>query len=236
MSHRSIICCTLLCVYFVSELSYLKDLSEKAKFGRQLARNSSEDVRLFFSDPLLGSQRTAILFLFTYHTHPKVKDSAALINGFLCFEQAVLLWRQRHARLVETFIGRRPGTGGSSGVEYIDATAQQYRIFTDIWRIRSLCVARTKLDFDPDDGAVFLTQEPFLTDLAQVEADIKAETQAIKDAAAAAAIAAAAAVAAAGAGGQQPGDAVRAAAAGPAASSSTAIAAGIGPGAAGQTL
>ena len=167
------------------ELSYLKDLSEKAKFGRQLARNSSDDVRLFFADPLLGTPRSAILFLFTYHMHPSFKEAAALINGFLKFEQAVLLWRLRHARMVEMFIGRRPGTGGSSGVEYIDQTAAQYRIFTDIWRIRSLCVAASKLDFDPTDGAASFGPEHFSEDINEVEAGIRAETQRIKDEAAA---------------------------------------------------
>lgn len=167
------------------ELSYLKDLSEKAKFGRQLARNSSDDVRLFFADPLLGTPRSAILFLFTYHMHPSFKEAAALINGFLKFEQAVLLWRLRHARMVEMFIGRRPGTGGSSGVEYIDQTAAQYRIFTDIWRIRSLCVAASKLDFDPTDGAANFGPDRFSEDIEEVEAGIRAETQRIKDEAAA---------------------------------------------------
>lgn len=163
------------------EQSYLKDLTEKAKFGRTLARNSSEDVKMFFKDPLLGVQRTSILFLFTYHTHPKLAATSELVSGMLAIEQAVLLWRQRHARMVECFIGRRPGTGGSSGVEYIDATAAQYRIFTDIWRIRSLCVARSKINFDPDNGAVWPVPSPVKTNMREVEEGIRAETQAIKD-------------------------------------------------------
>ena len=169
------------------EQAYLKDLTEKAKFGRTLARNSSEDVKLFFKDPLLGVQRTSILFLFTYHTHPKLAATSELVSSMLAIEQAVLLWRHRHARMVESFIGRRPGTGGSSGVEYIDATATQYRIFTDIWRIRSLCVARSKINFDPDNGAVWTeggSSERMSSNLKEVEEGIRAETQAIKDRAA----------------------------------------------------
>jgi len=210
------------------EISYLKDLTEKARFGRQLARNSAEDVRAFFADPLLGKQRAAILYLFTYHTHPACAPAAALVNGFLLFEQAVILWRQRHARMVEMFIGRRPGTGGSSGVEYIDNTAQQYRIFTDLWRIRSLCVSRSKLAFDPDEGALSYAEAgtQMDTDIARVEEEIRAETQRIKDAAKAQQKQADGSVPAAAA----------AAAVGGAATSSTSIAAGIGPGAGvGQT-
>jgi tryptophan 2,3-dioxygenase len=226
------------------ELAYLADLVEKAKFGRTLARNSSSDIKAFFSDPMLGIQRASILYLFTYHTHPSCTLMASFVNSFLLLEQSILLWRQRHARMVEMFIGRRPGTGGSSGVEYIDQTAAQYRIFTDLWRIRSLCVARSKLHFDPDQGAVVFdeTTAQFETDYKKVEAQIRVEQDKLKEKSAAQAPAEAASA-----------DAVRAplsasmahaishkeisppsnaAADGPLANSATSIAAGIGPGAA----
>jgi len=74
---------------------------------------------------------------------------AALLKALLDFEQGMLIWRQRHARMVETFIGRRIGTGGSSGVDFLDATAVKYRVFQDMWRIRSLMMARSKLQYDP---------------------------------------------------------------------------------------
>ena len=64
---------------------------------------------------------------------------------------ALILWRQRHARVAEFFIGRKMGTGGSSGVEYLDATSLQYRVFNDLWQIRSLAVPSARLDFDPDN-------------------------------------------------------------------------------------
>ena len=48
-------------------------------------------------------------------------------------EQAMVIWRQRHARMVERVIGRRTGTGGSAGVDYLDQTALRYRVFGDVW-------------------------------------------------------------------------------------------------------
>mgnify|MGYP003534758045 CR=1 FL=1 len=50
----------------------------------------------------------------------------------------MLIFRQRHARMVERVIGRRVGTGGSAGVEYLDQTALSYRVFKEIWRTRTL--------------------------------------------------------------------------------------------------
>ena len=39
--------------------------------------------------------------------------------------------------MVERIIGRRVGTGGSSGVDYLDATTK-YRIFGDLWGVRTI--------------------------------------------------------------------------------------------------
>ena len=50
----------------------------------------------------------------------------------------------RHARMVERIIGRRPGTGGSAGVSYLDATAQ-YRVFHEFWTVRSVLIPRSHL-------------------------------------------------------------------------------------------
>ncbi len=56
----------------------------------------------------------------------------------------MLLFRSHHARMVERMIGRRMGTGGSSGVDYLDATLK-YRIFVDLWSVRTLLVKRDAL-------------------------------------------------------------------------------------------
>ena len=55
-----------------------------------------------------------------------------------------MLWRTRHARMVERVIGRRVGTGGSSGVDYLDATTR-YRIFTELWTVRTILLPREHL-------------------------------------------------------------------------------------------
>jgi tryptophan 2,3-dioxygenase len=60
-------------------------------------------------------------------------------------EQAFLIFRQRHARMVERVIGRRVGTGGSTGLEYLEQTAAAYRIFSDLWTARTFLVQRSAL-------------------------------------------------------------------------------------------
>lgn len=97
-----------------------------------------------------GMTRRATLFLLSHPwTQPRDSDFecsewSLLLSTVLKLEQAMLLWRSRHARMVELMIGRRTGTGGSSGVEYLDKT-QIYRVYQDLWRIRALLVPASAL-------------------------------------------------------------------------------------------
>jgi tryptophan 2,3-dioxygenase len=62
-----------------------------------------------------------------------------LVDAIVELEEAMVLFRTHHARMVERMIGRRVGTGGSSGVDYLDATTK-YRIFGDLWGVRTILV------------------------------------------------------------------------------------------------
>ena len=45
-------------------------------------------------------------------------------------------WRYRHVKMVERTIGRKPGTGGSAGVDYLRKTLFE-PLFPDLWEMRS---------------------------------------------------------------------------------------------------
>ncbi|MBK8254563.1 MAG: tryptophan 2,3-dioxygenase [Polyangiaceae bacterium] len=82
--------------------------------------------------------RAAAVFLESYRELPRLAWAREVIDCLLELEQAIIIWRQRHARMVERVIGRRVGTGGSSGVDYLDETALRYRVFNDLWGVRAL--------------------------------------------------------------------------------------------------
>ena len=81
--------------------------------------------------------RAAMLFIVSYRELPLLAWPRDLLDAMIELEQAFLIFRQRHARMVERVIGRRTGTGGSSGVDYLDQTALAYRIFRDLWAVRA---------------------------------------------------------------------------------------------------
>jgi tryptophan 2,3-dioxygenase len=118
-----------------------------------------ESVRAFFqpSEAEGGARRrrirAAILFIESYRELPLLSWPREVIDALVEFEQLFVIFRQRHARMVERMIGRRTGTGGSAGVDYLDHTALKYRVFRDLWAVRSLQVRK--------DGLPALTQPDF---------------------------------------------------------------------------
>jgi tryptophan 2,3-dioxygenase len=88
--------------------------------------------------------RAGLLFIESYRNLPLLAWPRQLLDTIVELEQLVILFRSRHARMVERMIGRRVGTGGSSGVDYLDETTK-YRIFTDLWTVRTLLLPEKNL-------------------------------------------------------------------------------------------
>ena len=87
--------------------------------------------------------RAALVFLESYRELPRLAWPREALDALVAMEQKILVWRQRHARMVERIIGRRTGTGGSTGVDYLDQTALKYRVFGDVWTIRTLLLQKS---------------------------------------------------------------------------------------------
>lgn len=81
--------------------------------------------------------RAAVVFVESYRELPLLAWPRMLLDTAVELEQRFLLFRHRHARMAERLIGRRVGTGGSAGVDYLDKTSS-YRIFKDLWAARTV--------------------------------------------------------------------------------------------------
>ena len=88
--------------------------------------------------------RAGLLFIEAYRDLPLLAWPRKLIDSFVELEESMVLFRTHHARMVERIIGRRVGTGGSSGVDYLDATTK-YRIFKDLWGVRTILIKKSAL-------------------------------------------------------------------------------------------
>jgi len=52
-------------------------------------------------------------------------------------DQGLGEWRYRHVKMVERTLGKKIGSGGSSGVGYLASTLFN-PVFPDLWAIRSM--------------------------------------------------------------------------------------------------
>jgi tryptophan 2,3-dioxygenase len=62
--------------------------------------------------------------------------NAELCERLVDLDEGLQEWRYRHVKMVERTIGARRGTGGSSGVTYLQDTVGR-PIFPDLWAIRA---------------------------------------------------------------------------------------------------
>jgi tryptophan 2,3-dioxygenase len=88
--------------------------------------------------------RAAVLFIESYRELPLLSWPRLLLDTAVQLEENFISFRFRHARMVERVIGRRVGTGGSDGVDYLDQTTK-YRIFKDLWAVRTLLLPAGRL-------------------------------------------------------------------------------------------
>ncbi|HEY5103826.1 MAG TPA: tryptophan 2,3-dioxygenase family protein, partial [Acidimicrobiales bacterium] len=52
-------------------------------------------------------------------------------------DENLAVWRHQHMLMAGREIGRRPGTGGSEGMAYLDTTLAQ-RLYPVLWEVRSI--------------------------------------------------------------------------------------------------
>ena len=112
---------------------------------KKLYPDTNKDaVNFFEEESSLRRRRAGLVFIESYRELPLLAWPRKLISTLIELEQSMILWRTSHARMVERMIGRRIGTGGSSGVDYLDMTTK-YRVFVDLWAVRSILIKKAAL-------------------------------------------------------------------------------------------
>lgn len=98
-----------------------------------------------------GSQRMsynatlAALMINLYNEEPLLQLPYRFLIAVADIDELLTSWRQRHAQMVLRMLGRKVGTGGSSGHKYLNATAEKHHIFTDLHNVSTLLIPRSQL-------------------------------------------------------------------------------------------
>ena len=75
-----------------------------------------------------------------YQNEPILQLPATLIQLCIDVDELMTLWRHRHALMVHRMIGRKIGTGGSSGFSYLKATAERHKVFNDLFNLSTYMI------------------------------------------------------------------------------------------------
>ncbi len=93
----------------------------------------------------------AALFINLYRNEPVLQLPFRLLAGLMDIDETLTNWRYRHALMVQRMIGRKVGTGGSSGHDYLRRTAEVHRVFGDLFALSTFFIPRSRLPGLPDD-------------------------------------------------------------------------------------
>ena len=83
--------------------------------------------------PVEGSAEIQEILIALYRKDP---HNSELCERLVDLDEGMQEWRYRHVKMVERTIGVKPGTGGSSGAQYLKSTLAK-PAFPDLWEIRA---------------------------------------------------------------------------------------------------
>ncbi|MFT3809498.1 MAG: tryptophan 2,3-dioxygenase family protein [Micropepsaceae bacterium] len=93
----------------------------------------------------------AALFIFLYRDEPALQLPFRMLRALMDIDETMALWRLRHALMVSRMIGRKVGTGGSSGYDYLRGSADKHRAYGDLFAIATFLIPRSDLPALPPE-------------------------------------------------------------------------------------
>lgn len=90
------------------------------------------------------------LFIQLYRDLPIMQMPFRLIQSLINLDEAMTSWRYRHALMAHRMLGRKIGTGGSSGHDYLKSATEQHKIFGDFFNLSTFLIPRSSVPVLPE--------------------------------------------------------------------------------------
>jgi tryptophan 2,3-dioxygenase len=118
----------------------LREPSLYDEFLRHLARAGlpvpADRIERDFAEPYEKSDGVVAVFRTIYENTERWWNEYEMAEKLVDVEERFLLWRFRHLKTVQRIIGHKPGTGGSSGVNFL-RRALDLTLFPELWDVRT---------------------------------------------------------------------------------------------------
>lgn len=92
----------------------------------------------------------AALLIELYRDEPILHLPFRLLTALMNIDEQFTSWRYRHALMAHRMIGNKIGTGGSTGYNYLKATVDKYKVFSDLFNLSTFLIPRSRLPLLPD--------------------------------------------------------------------------------------
>jgi tryptophan 2,3-dioxygenase len=117
----------------------------KESFRIVLDKDAHNELREQGERRLSHRAFSAALFIDLYRDHPALQLPHKMLGLLGDIDELFTAWRQRHMLMVHRMIGRKIGTGGSSGHRYLASAADKHRVFTDLFDLPTYLIPRSSL-------------------------------------------------------------------------------------------
>ncbi len=125
---------------------HLKEYEKTEKMFAALFDQNEHDALIEQKERRLSYQATqAALLIYLYRDRPILHNPFKLLSKLVDVDELFTAWRYRHALMVTRMIGRKIGTGGSTGSSYLKKTAEHHRIFEDLSNLTTFLIPRSAL-------------------------------------------------------------------------------------------
>jgi len=136
-----------------------RDAYKSSLLEQELSNLDTFDT-LYMNDKAYPAERKlsaeanrSALFIMLYRDYPMLQMPFELISSLLEIDEKMSMWRHRHIHMVQRTIGKRVGTGGSTGAKYLQAAADSHIIFKELAELTSFLVPRHMLPELPEQLA-----------------------------------------------------------------------------------
>jgi tryptophan 2,3-dioxygenase len=83
------------------------------------------------------------LMIQLYCEQPILQMPFRVIRSLLDLDEQLTQWRQRHAQMAHRMLGKKIGTGGSSGHDYLRSAAEKHKVFGDFFNLTTFFIPRS---------------------------------------------------------------------------------------------
>ena len=126
-------------------LSTTRQTFESLFDGEMYERHLKEGGRRLSQRGALGA-----LFIFLYREQPVLSMPYRFLNTLVAVDEEFTAWRYNHALMAHRMLGKKVGTGGSSGHNYLKTVVDSSRVFTDLFDLSSFFIPKSKLPHLPE--------------------------------------------------------------------------------------